>query len=487
MNKERFKNLQHLNLILTNACNKKCDYCYEQHNKLYANFTVDSLKEAYDFLDEVSDEEEKHFQFFGGEPLLQKGLILEFLRKYQREIELHPEIRISMITNGTLLTDAFIQEYYNTPNSQIMISLDSHKSDVEHRHSSQAGVDKILEFCEKITRIKGDLTIRCTLSRETLPHLEEFIQVLKGVGVNNMIVHPLTLSAEQGFIEWTEEEWTELERVLKNALDDNEFAIHFSEGTGTRSCDTNCMVGSSMIAMDGTGDYSGCYFFTNQKEALPDTLLGNIFDKVTHEDRYEEFGRTYEEHFAKDEKCRTCELENYCYQCPAGNLSTGSKKMFRSDSMCQRIVKLFLMLRRDENHKKFFKLVKRVGDAHEEEGDIVFSRSVFQLVYRLQAGSYIPFESLKRMKLPHYEKLMGFIVANPSYDFTQDIGTIRKEVEAFTGAVESRHFLNLMGADSGSDNDVHNISLLHFVMSPNKHKETTLTERLEKQLKMLSA
>jgi radical SAM protein with 4Fe4S-binding SPASM domain len=487
MNNKRFQNLQHLNLILTNACNKKCDYCYEQHSKLYTNFTVDSLKEAYDFLIQANEHEEKYFQFFGGEPLLQKGLILAFLRKYEREFEKHPDVKISMVTNGTLLTDSFIAEYFSHENTQIMISLDSHKSDVEHRHSSEKGVNEILDHCKSIIKVGGDLTIRCTLSRETLPHLEDFLSILKDIGVKSMVIHPLTMSAEQGFIDWSEEEWSELERILKDVIqNDDEFVIHFSEGTGTKSCSSNCMVGDSMIAMDGTGEYSGCYFFTNQKDALPGTILGNLFTGITHEDRYDDFEKSYEKHFARDEKCHTCELENYCYQCPAGNLSTGSKEMFRSDSMCQRIVKLFLTLRRDENHKKFYKLTNKIRDAFKEEGHIVFSRAIYQLVYRLRSGHYIPFESLKRMNLPHYEKLMGFIVSNPEFDIAQDIGLVREKVEAFEGAINSRDFVNLCGKDSGTKNDIYNIALLHFMLSPKKNEEETLEKRLEKQLEKLS-
>lgn len=487
MNKNRFSNLQHLNLILTNACNKKCDYCYEQHGKLYENFTVDSLKEAYDFLIGANVHEEKYFQFFGGEPLLQKGLILAFLKKYGSEFDRHPDVKISMITNGTLLTESFIQEYFSYPNTQIMISLDSHKADVEHRHSSLDGVESILKHCESISKLGGDLTIRCTISIETIPYLREFISVLKSRGVKSMVIHPLTMSAEQGFVHWSDSEWEILESTLKDLVyNDENFNVHFSEGTGTKSCDSNCMVGSSMIAMDGSGDFSGCYFFTNQKEALPETLLGNIFTGVTYEDRYENFERTYKEHFSRDKKCSTCDLENYCYQCPAGNLSTGSKEMFRSDSMCQRIVKLFLDLRRDENRKKFFKLTNKIKEAREDEGDIVFSRAIFQLVYRLQAGHYVPFESLKRMRLPYYKKMISFLLANPSFNLAQDISIVRDRIEAHNEEDEITSFIERLGIKDYSDIEVSDIALLHFILSPRKNRDESLETRLTKQLEMLT-
>ena len=60
-----FEDLAHMNLILTNACNLSCSYCYEQHNKDYGRFTVESLKQLYDFLIQCNDK--------GGKLLLMHG------------------------------------------------------------------------------------------------------------------------------------------------------------------------------------------------------------------------------------------------------------------------------------------------------------------------------------------------------------------------------------------------------------------------------
>ena len=44
-----FKDLQQMNVILTNACNLSCSYCYEQHNRDFGRFTPDSLLEVICF------------------------------------------------------------------------------------------------------------------------------------------------------------------------------------------------------------------------------------------------------------------------------------------------------------------------------------------------------------------------------------------------------------------------------------------------------
>jgi sulfatase maturation enzyme AslB (radical SAM superfamily) len=69
-----FSELKVMNLLLTNACNLACSYCFEQHKKDYGRFDVESLKKAYDFFAGCNDLENKRFQFFGGEPMAQKKL-----------------------------------------------------------------------------------------------------------------------------------------------------------------------------------------------------------------------------------------------------------------------------------------------------------------------------------------------------------------------------------------------------------------------------
>ena len=80
-----FSELKVMNMILTNACNLSCSYCFEQHRKDYGRFDLTSLKKGYDFLVNCNNLDNKRFQFFGGEPLAQKKLILD-LNLYSRLI-----------------------------------------------------------------------------------------------------------------------------------------------------------------------------------------------------------------------------------------------------------------------------------------------------------------------------------------------------------------------------------------------------------------
>ena len=386
-----FKDLQQMNVILTNACNLSCSYCYEQHNRDFGRFTPDSLLEAYNFLLNVSKHEHKMFQFFGGEPLIHKDLILGFLRENKdyltEQSRGYTKQQISCVTNGLLMTEDFLEEYYSYPFTHILCSLDTIRAEVDHRETGQKRIDALLRTIDKIPEHakKGNrITMRCTLAKENAPYFKEFVKAVYDAGVRNIVVHPLILDSSRGFIAWTDEQWNTLHQdilwTLENYFD---LGIHFSEGVGQKG-ENNCMVGSDMVAIDASGDYSGCYFFTNQKAGpAGKTILGNVFEDRLYLDRYKGFQQSFSKMVEEEEQCRTCDYKNACYQCPAGNMDTGTR-LFRPDDMCQKIVKLYVDLQDDIEIKKFQQTYQMTIDTCEKEGEEkVFIKSPLHVMFKM--------------------------------------------------------------------------------------------------------
>jgi radical SAM protein with 4Fe4S-binding SPASM domain len=414
-NKHRFEDLKHVNLILTNTCNLSCSYCYEQHQRDYGRFTVDSLKQIYMFLANVNDSDGKLLQFFGGEPLIHKNLILDFLRTHEDDLTANmQDVRISMITNGTLLTEEFIKEYFSYPFTSMSISLDTDDAENDHREVTQEQVDHIINLVSHIPanpKNERHVSIRCTISRETAPRLKAFCERLYTAGIRAMVIHPLTMSAADGNLLWTPEEWHRLQIDIQGLVRNlDNFEIHFSEGVGGKKAG-NCMVGSDMIAVDASGDFAGCYFFTNQKAALQHTILGNIFDNSIYTSRYESFQKSYDALF-EHEQCKACDLKGFCYQCPAGNLHTGDKQMFRPDSMCQQIVSLFITLQNDLSAKMFKTKYDNIREAIQatHPSDDVSKKMVCHLMVRNITGKHTTQEDILQVLdiLPSSDVLLGY-------------------------------------------------------------------------------
>jgi radical SAM protein with 4Fe4S-binding SPASM domain len=364
-----FSELSHLNVILTNACNLSCTYCYEQHNKDYGRFTVESLRSAWDWLLTVNNRTHKEFQFFGGEPLIHKKLILDFMNSdpthFQEMYNNGKQQLMSICTNGLLLDKSFIDEYFSRPYTGALISLDTIRSDIDYRQISQPDINKLLEHIQYIpeaAKLDRRVVIRCTLSQEAAPYMNEFIKEIYSRGIRQMIVHPLVLDSKKGFISWAPDQWQKLhDDIIDNLEKYADLQIKFVEGVG-RKTESNCMVGSDMIAIDASGDFSGCYFFTNMKtDGTGHTILGNVFKNQVYTDRYTTFQKMYNEMFETEEQCKTCDYRQACYQCPAGNSDTGPK-LFRPDDMCQKIVKLYIDLQDDVNKKTFLREYYRTLD-----------------------------------------------------------------------------------------------------------------------------
>jgi uncharacterized protein len=384
-----FQELKNVNILLTNACNLSCSYCYEQHNKDFGRFTNESLLETYRFLVNSNKRQRKVFQFFGGEPLIHKDIILEFLEK--NKDELYENARgdfnttIGIITNGLLLTKDLIDKYLSYDFTYMMISLDTDRSEVDHREIGQENIDELLKKISYITeepKQQKRITIRCTLSRENAPYFKDFVDKLYQRGIRKIVVHPLVLDSSKGFIRWDDNEWKKLHEDILYVLENySEMTIQFSEGVGQKG-EENCMIGSDMIAIDASGDFSGCYFFTNQKSnSTADTILGNLFQKKIYIDRYKKFQTEYAKMFEMEEQCKSCDYKNSCYQCPAGNLDTGSK-MFRPDDMCQKIVKLFVDLQEDVAKKQFKKKYEIICNSVDVEGEnISFVKGLSYLMF----------------------------------------------------------------------------------------------------------
>jgi radical SAM protein with 4Fe4S-binding SPASM domain len=412
--KHLFSNLIHMNLLLTNACNLSCSYCYEQHKKDYGRFTVESVKQSYDWLSNINKQPLKILQFFGGEPLIHKPLIQDFINKYDDELNANWNnyigTGISICTNGLLLDDDFIDMYFSKKYTYMLISLDTMDLEKDYREITQKQLDTILHNVERITKIPNvgaRLTIRCTLSEETADTLNDFIESIYAKGVKRLIVHPLVLDSRRGYIRWSDANWNTMRNAILGCLDKyQDLTVLFSEGVGEKQ-DNNCMVGSDMIAIDGSGDFSGCYFFTNQKAAAHETILGNILQDRVYVDRYTKFQKIYNEMFEVEEQCKTCDYQNMCYQCPAGNIDTGPR-MFRPDDMCQEIVKWYLDLQADVAKKQFRRLFEiRLNQLREEGEQKTIAAGADYMLEFLKTGSRPNFDpSIDRQYKPYKEILL---------------------------------------------------------------------------------
>ncbi len=98
---------------------------------------------------------------------------------------------------------------------------------------------------------------------------------------------------------------------------------------------TNCLTGGKIFGIDGSGDVTGCFFFSNDKKKHKDIVLANVFSGLTNPN-YDGLAQQDSQFYEEDEQCRTCDLWDLCYVCPAGVFDiTGGTRYFQSNGACQ--------------------------------------------------------------------------------------------------------------------------------------------------------
>lgn len=145
-------------LQITRNCNLRCSYCAysgKYFNRTHENktMTFETAKKAIDFLiNHSTDTQRINLGFYGGEPLLQFDLIKKCI-EYAEEMAEGKIITFSMTTNGTLLTEEFV-DYFVNHNLNVTISLDGNKEahDKNRRFSAngEGTFDAIMENMEAI-------------------------------------------------------------------------------------------------------------------------------------------------------------------------------------------------------------------------------------------------------------------------------------------------------------------------------------------------
>ena len=172
--------LNQLNLHFINHCNYKCVYCFA--DKTIATYPDINL--LLKWVDTISDyfKENKitnpRINLVGGEPLLYKGIIL--LIKYINS----KGIRVSLVTNGSLLTNEFLSEVGEYLD-MIGISMDTLERETAiklgrcNMNKKTLSLEKLVMICKKIKILNIKLKINIVVSKFNF--IEDFSKFLNEV------------------------------------------------------------------------------------------------------------------------------------------------------------------------------------------------------------------------------------------------------------------------------------------------------------------
>lgn len=179
-------------ILLTDNCNLSCSYCYQRYKNNGKVISRDTLIKTLDrlFLDAIPNQNRQDVKliFCGGEALTQPDLIdlaMTYIgEKYLPALD--RKIRISVLTNGTLLASPEVQKVLlKHPRMDVSVSFDGIE---EVQNASRGEFDLVSKNIKEITRVRGKKPmVLMTVAPDAAKHLvDSFKYIVSELGIDEV-------------------------------------------------------------------------------------------------------------------------------------------------------------------------------------------------------------------------------------------------------------------------------------------------------------
>jgi radical SAM protein with 4Fe4S-binding SPASM domain len=251
------RRLNALYVHLTNRCNLQCVYCYRESTPhLPILHGAQRFCEMLEYIQPFAGPN-LLVTYSGGEPLMHPGF---------REI-VTTSARLgygnALLTNGTLVTEelaGFILEHFKF----VKISLDGPNEETHSKTRGKGNFARVLRSIRTLAETGMLVKVQVTLTRSTLPRMEEIERALPAVPNVNLTFTPLLpmgRGAEMDDESVDNDAFYEFAKTRRSPT-------RYIPGRRTRSCHA----GIGNLSVADTGDVYPCHHFHGQ-----DFHFGNIF------------------------------------------------------------------------------------------------------------------------------------------------------------------------------------------------------------------
>jgi uncharacterized protein len=318
-------------LHIAHDCNMRCAYCFAgtgEYSGERSLLSAETGRSAIDFLLERSGNRKNlEIDFFGGEPLMNFGVVKELVRYgREREREFGKHIRFTLTTNGLLLDDE-ITAFLNEHMDNVILSVDGRPevNDRVRRTVSGDGtyehiIGKLLKFAKereksgKLHYVRGTYTAYNKDFSRDVAHLA-------ALGFGNISVEPVVAPAGEAYA-LTEADIPELcaeyDR-LTDLITESEksgeplsffhYNIDLSQGPCVFKRAAGCGAGTEYVAVAANGDIYPCHQFVGE----PEYLLGNVNEARGAADFENRLFDTFNTaHIYSKAACRECWAKYWC-------------------------------------------------------------------------------------------------------------------------------------------------------------------------------
>jgi uncharacterized protein len=175
-------------VLTTLQCNFACDYCYQgdhgDYNKFAEKMSMETAARVAGWIDREMDRvgpERVVLTFFGGEPLLNLPVLYDLSERVHRSAERRGiPLRISIITNGLLLTEDIVDRLQPLGLQSVKITLDGDRDAHDRMRPLRGGQGTFDRIIENIRRVAPRVRINIggnfdETSMDSFPALLDFL------------------------------------------------------------------------------------------------------------------------------------------------------------------------------------------------------------------------------------------------------------------------------------------------------------------------
>lgn len=311
-------------LHLAHDCNLRCKYCFAgagHYGGQRGLMPAETAKKAVNFLLRESGKRRHcEIDFFGGEPLLNFGVLKETVEYGRaRAKECGKVLKFTVTTNALHLPEDVLS-YLNEENISIVLSLDG-REDVHDRMRVLPGGggswQRVVENCRAVAegRNGGNYYLRGTYTRHNTDFTED-VQVMVREGFNHISLEPavLTPDTEEALrdedLSVLFQEYEKLADMLwereccGEKVNFFHFELDLNQGPCAKKRALGCGAGAAYLAVTPDGRLYPCHQFAGE----PDFCAGHV-DSGVNRDLLEQFAVVDS---VNKEACRDCFARFFC-------------------------------------------------------------------------------------------------------------------------------------------------------------------------------
>lgn len=182
------KNNNQLSIVImtTEKCNFRCEYCYEEKKK--ERLDSSKMEDIVQFVKQrISNYEGLYIEWFGGEPMLEMGVIEELSKKF---IGICKDVKIpyraGITTNGFFLSIDAVKQLKKLKISNYQITLDGMREthDKQRKQANGKGswetiVNNLREIRDNLNSSTLKFVIRTNITKEIFDDFETYLNFIK--------------------------------------------------------------------------------------------------------------------------------------------------------------------------------------------------------------------------------------------------------------------------------------------------------------------